>query len=359
MSYKNAIFVGKRRIAIDEPTYFIADIAANHDGNLERAKKLIYLAKEAGADCAKFQHFLADKIVSDYGFKHLKTGQSHQANWKKSVWETYDEYHCKREWTAELVKTCKDAEIDFMTTPYDFDAINEVDDYVNAYKIGSGDITWLDFIKKITSLNKPYFLACGASSLEDVKRAVDFATEVNPQIILMQCNTNYTASLGNYKYINLNVLKTFAKMYPEMILGLSDHTFGCATVLGAVTLGARVIEKHFTDDNQREGPDHKFAMNPTTWRDMVDRTRELELALGDGIKKVEDNEKDTVIVQRRSICLKRDMKKGEILTNADLDILRPSPEGAFLPFEINDVIGKSLNVDKVKGDSLYKGEINA
>ena len=357
MKYNTEIFIGKRRIAIDEPTYFIADIAANHDGDLNRAKDLIYKAKEAGADCAKFQHFLADKIVSDYGFKHLKTGQSHQANWKKSVWEIYDEYHCKREWTQELVKTCKDADIEFMTTPYDYEAIDEVDNYVHAYKIGSGDITWLEFIEKIASLDKPYLLACGASTINDVKMAIEVGLKINPKIILMQCNTNYTASLENYKYINLNVLKTFANLYPNMLLGLSDHTFGHATVLGAVALGARVIEKHFTDDNSRTGPDHKFAMNPITWRDMVDRTRELELALGDGIKKVEENEKDTVIVQRRSVCLKRDMKKGEIIKKEDLDILRPAPDGAMKPADKDYIVGKILNKDKVKGDCILRGDL--
>ena len=359
MNYSNEIFINKRRIALNEPTYFIADIAANHDGDLSRAKDLIYLAKEAGADCAKFQHFLPDKIVSDYGFKHLTTGQSHQANWEKSVYEIYEQYHCKREWTNELIKTCKDADIEFMTTPYDFDALNKLDNYVNAYKIGSGDITWIDFIEKIAKLNKPYLIACGASTLDEVKQAVEASIKINPQIVLMQCNTNYTASLENYKYINLNVLKTFSKLYPNMILGLSDHTFGHATVLGAVTLGARVIEKHFTDNNNRKGPDHKFAMNPDTWREMVDRTRELELALGDGIKRVEDNEKDTVIVQRRSIRLQSDKKAGDIITENDIEMLRPAPSNSYFPYEIDDVINQKLKVDKIKGDCIYKGDLYA
>ncbi len=357
MSYANEIFIGKKRIAIDEPTYFIADIAANHDGDIERAKNLIYLAKEAGADCAKFQHFLPDKIVSDYGFKHLKSGQSHQANWEKSVYDIYEQYHCKREWTEELVKTCKDAEIEFMTTPYDYDALRSLDKYVNAYKIGSGDITWIDFIKEISNLNKPVIMACGASDMKDVERAVEAITSVNPQIVLMQCNTNYTASLENYKYINLNVIKTFAKKYPNMILGLSDHTFGHATVLGAVTLGVRVVEKHFTDDNNRKGPDHKFAMNPVTWRDMVDRTRELELALGNGEKVIENNEKDTVIVQRRSIRLKKDLIANTVIKEDDIEYLRPAPLDAFFPYEKDCVIGKKLKTDKKQGDCVFRGDI--
>ena len=128
-------------------------------------------------------------------------------------------------------------------------------------------------------------------------------------------------------------------------------------VIGAVTLGARVIEKHFTDDNLRVGPDHKFAMNPKTWAEMVERTRELELALGDGIKRVEDNEKDTVIVQRRCIRLKNDLKKGSIITQKDIECLRPAPKGTYLPSDLNKIIGTKLTKDKISGDAIFIGEV--
>ena len=357
MNYNQEININNKKIGINEPTYFIADIAANHDGDLQRAKDLIYLAKEAGADCAKFQHFLPNKIVSDYGFKHLKTAQSHQASWEKSVYDIYEQYHCRRDWTLELVETCKKADIEFMTTPYDFEALDELDKFVNAYKIGSGDITWIDFLEKISKLNKPVLLACGASTMEDVERAINTILPINKDVILMQCNTNYTASLENYKYINLNVLKTFAQKYPNMILGLSDHTFGHSTVLGAVTLGARVIEKHFTDDNFRKGPDHKFAMNPKTWKEMVERTRELENALGNGIKEIEQNEKDTVVVQRRSIRLKNSLKAGSIITEKDIEFLRPAPLEAFFPYEKENVLNKKLLIDKEQGDCIFRSDI--
>ena len=356
--FSKEIKIGKKNVGLNHPTYFIADIAANHDGDLNRAKELIYLAKEAGADCAKFQHFLPNKIVSDYGFKHLKSGQSHQANWEKSVYDIYEQYHCRRDWTLELVKTCEDVNIEFMTTPYDYEALGELDEFVNAYKIGSGDITWIDFLEKISSLNKPILLACGASTMEDVERAIDTIVPINKDVILMQCNTNYTASLENYRYINLNVLRTFAQKYPNMVLGLSDHTFGHSTVLGAVTLGARVIEKHFTDDNLRKGPDHKFAMNPRTWKEMVDRTRELELSLGNGIKQIEDNEIDTVVVQRRSIRLNKDKKAGEIINKDDIEFLRPAPKNSYFPYESGYVINKILKCNKEMGDCLNKGDID-
>jgi len=127
----------------------------------------------------------------------------------------------------------------------------------------------------------------------------------------MQCNTNYTASLENFDHIHLNVLKTYAALYPDVVLGLSDHTSGHATVLGAITLGARAIEKHFTDDNSRIGPDHPFSMDPIAWREMVDRTRELERALGSPNKRVANNESETVVVQQRCLRAARDIKQGD------------------------------------------------
>lgn len=350
--FDEKIKIGKREISLNNPTYFIADIAANHDGDINRAKELIFLAKEAGADCAKFQHFLADKIVSDYGFKNLKSCQTHQSGWKKSAYEIYDEYHCKREWTMELVKTCKENDIEFMTTPYDFEILPEINKHVNAYKIGSGDITWIDFLKEIAKLNKPVLLASGASTLEDVKRAMMAINEYNSKIVLMQCNTNYTGNIENYKYINLNVLNLFKQEFPNVILGLSDHTFGYTCTLGAVALGAKVIEKHFTDDNNREGPDHKFAMNPKTWKEMVTKTRELELALGDGIKRIEENEKNTVVVQRRCARLKISLEAGSTVTEENIEFLRPAPADSIFPYDLKKILGKKLNKDKIKGDYL-------
>lgn len=357
MRYDNRIFINNREISFDQPTYFIADIAANHDGDLERAKELIWMAKEAGADAAKFQHFKADKIVSNFGFQHLNGQFSHQASWKQSVFETYKQYECNRDWNEELALTAKKAGIDFMTTPYDYEAVELLDSYIPAYKIGSGDITWTDFIGLIAKKNRPVILATGASDMLDVERAVDTILEFNRQIVLLQCNTNYTGSLENFKYVNLNVLRTYAIRYPQMILGLSDHTPGHSTVLGAVALGARVIEKHFTDDNSRIGPDHLFSMNPKSWYEMMQRSRELEASLGTGIKTVEQNELETVVIQRRCIRLKKDLEMGEKITKDDIEVLRPAPKGAMQPYEVKNIVGKKLKASKSKGDALYETDL--
>jgi sialic acid synthase SpsE len=352
MDYDSNIFIGCREVALDKPTYFIADIAANHDGDLGRAKELIYLAREAGADCAKFQHFLAKDIVSDFGFKALGDQKSHQSTWNKSIFDVYEQYQCPRSWTDELINTCKKVGIDFMTTPYDFEAIDSFADIVPAYKVGSGDITWTDALERIALKNLPVFLATGASTMNDVERAVSTILAHNRQLVLMQCNTNYTANLKNFHNINLKVLQTYSIRWPGMLLGLSDHTIGHATVLGAIALGARVIEKHFTDDNKREGPDHHFAMNAETWREMIDRSRELEHAMGSGVKVVESNELDTIVIQRRAIRVRENTLSGTVLTSDHIEVLRPCPKSALGPHHIGDVIGRKLKRDVKSGEHL-------
>ncbi|WP_041954776.1 N-acetylneuraminate synthase family protein [Vibrio parahaemolyticus] len=350
--FNRTIKIGNDIISREGKPYFIADIGANHNGSLEKAKELIYLAAESGAHAAKFQHFKAETIVSRNGFEQLGSQQSHQSTWKKSVFEVYKDASINLGWTETLVETCKDAGVEFFTSPYSLDLVDYVDQYVPAYKVGSGDITWPQIIQKMGEKNKPLLLACGASTLDEVDAAVSTALQSSSDIVLMQCNTNYTASLDNFKHINLNVIKTLRAMYPDAILGLSDHTPGHATVLGAIALGANVIEKHFTDNNLNEGPDHKFAMNPQSWREMVDRSEELYLALGDGVKRVEDNEVETVVVQRRSIRVKESLPTGRIIQESDLECLRPCPKDGIEPYHFDEVLGKKLVSSIDKGEYL-------
>ena len=352
MNYNSAISINNRIIDINSPTYFVADIAANHNGDLEMAKELVHLAKDAGADAVKFQHFLADKIVSDYGFRNLGCQSSHQARWQKSVFETYKDAEFNRNWNEILAEEARKVDIDYFTSPYDFDAVDQIDKFVPAYKVGSGDITWIEFIEYIAKRDKPVLLATGASDMWEVEQAVDAVLKHNSDIVLMQCNTNYTADSENFKYINLNVLKTYAVRYPGMVLGLSDHTFGHSTALGAIALGARVVEKHFTADNNQTGPDHVFSMNPKTWREMIDRARELEYALGTGIKIVEDNEKETVVLQRRCVRAKEFLHIGCVLTENNIEELRPAPRDAVFPYMKKEIIGKILNCEKNRGEEI-------
>jgi sialic acid synthase SpsE len=346
------IKIENKIIGNDQSTYFIADIAANHDGDLERAKDLIYLSAEAGADAAKFQHFTASTIVSDTGFKSLGGQQSHQSNWTKSVFDTYQDASIDHDWTPVLKDLCDKAGIMFLTSPYSYDLVDRVDGFLSAFKIGSGDITWLGILDHIASKGKPVFLASGASTQEEVDMAMTTLLKHTEEIVLMQCNTNYSASLENFKYINLNVLKEYGRKYPNIILGLSDHTPGHASVLGAVALGARVIEKHFTDDTNRQGPDHKFSMDFNAWKDMVDRTRELERSLGLECKKVEDNEKETVILQRRAIRANKDLASGSAISKKDIEFLRPCPKDGLPPYELGAILKNKINKNIKAGECI-------
>ncbi len=351
------IKIGKRKIGPSYATYFIADIGANHDGDLGRAKELIRLAKKAGADAAKFQNFSAKKIVSDYGFKNLGGQQSHQSKWKKSVFEVYQDASIPFDWTPILKEECDKVGIDYFSSPYDLEAIDYLDDFMPAYKIGSGEIDWIEVLERMAAKGKPVILSTGAATIGEVQRAVHAIQKINKQLVLLQCNTNYTASEENFKHIHLNVLKTYALMFPDVILGLSDHTSGHATVLGAVVLGARVVEKHFTDDTSREGPDHKFAMDPIMWEEMVKNTRQLEKALGSADKQVAENEKETVVIQRRCLRAAHDLRTGEVITREKIDVLRPATPGAILPDKIDEVIGMKLIYDIPTGKEFCWGDL--
>lgn len=324
-------------------TYFIADIAANHDGSLKRAVELIELAARSGADAAKFQHFKGETIVSNRGFRELENVESHQSKWKKSVVEVYQDASVPLDWTPTLVKACEDNSIDFFTAPYDLDYIDYFADVVPCFKIGSGDITWHESLEKMASKGKPILLATGASEMREVREAIEKLQKYQVPILLMQCNTNYTGDSENINFLNLNVLKTYAVEFPDLVLGLSDHSPGHVSVLGAVALGARAVEKHFTDDITREGPDHGFSLDPQTWSEMVSDVRRLERMLGDGIKRVEENEKSAQIVQRRGLRYAKDFKVGHILERGDLIALRPCPKNALSPQEKELLVGRILN----------------
>ena len=339
--------------SIASPTYFIADIAANHDGSLERAIELIKLAAEAGADAAKFQNFKAETIVSSQGFKDLGKKMTHQAKWEKDVVEVYKDAELPMEWTDALIKACADNGIDYFTAPYDLEFIPHFASKMPYFKVGSGDITWRESLEMIAAQGKPILLATGASEFWEVERAVELISQFNIPIVLMQCNTNYTGNEDNFDYLNLLALTEFRERFPNVVLGLSDHSIGHVAVLGAVALGARAIEKHFTDDTTRDGPDHGFSLDPVAWRKMVEETRILERCLGSGHKRVEPNEKEARIVQRRALRFRRDLPAGATVSRDDVMALRPCPLDGIDPFDIDSVIGRKL-MTNVTRDQLIR-----
>tara|TARA_B110000503_G_C7132371_1_gene407348 strand:- start:153 stop:1226 length:1074 start_codon:yes stop_codon:yes gene_type:complete len=355
LSFSKKFKIGNKYIGESFPTYFIADIASNHDQNLKRAKKLIYLAKKSGADAVKFQHFNADTLVSDIEFSKLKI-KSHQSKWKDSTYNIYKKNELLFEWTSELYKYAKKNKIDFFTSAYSAELVDKVNKFIPAYKIGSGDITDHEIIKKIAKKHKPVFIATGAATENEVDLAVKILKKFNKNICLMQCNTNYTGSSKNLKYLNLKILTKYQNKY-KILTGLSDHTQGDLSVIAAVAMGARVIEKHFTDNNSRIGPDHYFSMNPLTWKNMVKKVRNIESAFGNGKKKIEENEIETSILQRRSVMLNKDKKKGEIIKKNDFIFLRPNVDGGYQPYEYNKIVGRKLNKNKYKNHAILKKDL--
>ena len=325
--------------------YFIADIGANHDGDLGRALMLIEKAKKAGANAVKFQHFKAETIVSKEGFKNLKT--AHQSKWKSGVYETYKKYALPYEWTADLYNHCKILGINFMSTPYDLEAVQLLKNYVDIYKIGSGDIDYFDLLKEVNKQGKPVILSTGASTDSEVMTAVGVLD--NCEITVMQCNTNYTGKDNeNHKYLNLNWLKNFHSS------GISLHTKDIRPVIMSIALGARYIEHHFTDGRSCS-PDNDFALNHDQYAYMVRRSKEAYEMLGCDAKTTQENEKESRVVQRRCWRAKRNIRPGDVLRQQDIEALRPAPQDSISPNK--DITGLEVKVNIKKGDYLKRGDL--
>lgn len=350
--------IAGRPVGGSHPTYFIADIAASHDGSLDRAVDLIGLAAEAGADAAKFQNFTAAEIVSDRGFRELGSSKSHQASWKRSVFEVYSDASIPHEWTPTLKKACEDSGIHYFSAAYDFAAVDMLEPWVPAYKIGSGDVDWLEMVSYTAAKGKPMLVATGASTVGEVAAVVDVVHQHTEDLILMQCNTNYTASMDNFHHVHLEVLNSYRSLFPSVVLGLSDHTPGHATTLGAIALGARAIEKHFTDDTGREGPDHAFSMDPSSWREMVERSRELEYALGSPLKKVADNERETAVIQRRAVRARRALPVGHVIRREDLTVLRPATPGAVSASHVLELVGRRVQRELEEAETIAWADVS-
>ena len=329
-------------------TYIIAEIGANFDGSIEKAKALCLAAKESGADCAKFQSFKSEKIVSRRGFEMMDLKGVH-GTWGRSVSDVFKDAEFPREWHHEIKEYCDSIDIHFSTSPYDFEAVElcmELD--VPFIKIGSGEITWLEMIEKIAKTQKPIFLATGDATLSEIDDAIRVIESTgNKKLVLMQCITNYPSMIES---ANINVLQTYKNAF-DCLVGYSDHSPGDVVILGATALGSCVIEKHFTLNKNDKGPDHPHSMDVNEFKSMVDRIRKLEVAMGSTRKFVVEEESETVIVQRRGLYAKRDVKEGQVLTSDDIVELRPAL--GILPKYKSVVIGKTVKKEISEGEPIF------
>ena len=347
-SFLKEIKIGNRFIGNGHPTYIIAEIGANFDKDINKAKRLIDAAKECGADCAKFQTFSTPKIVSEGGFSRMKLEGVH-GSWGRTVSEVFKDAEFPREWHKEISDYCKKVGIDFSTSPYDFEAVDlcmELD--IPFIKMGSGDITWLDMLAYIAKTGKPLMLATGDATMAEIDEAVrTIEATGNNQLVLMQCITNYPSKIDS---ANVNVLKTYQSAF-DILTGYSDHAPGPVVALASVVLGGCVIEKHFTLNKADKGPDHPHSMNPTEFKLMVDYVREVERAMGSTRKEVVAEEGETVFVQRRCLYAKNSLKKGQVITESDIDVLRPAL--GIAPKFKNIIIGKTCKIDIEAGQPLF------
>ncbi len=345
--FNKRIKIGNRYIGEGEPTFIIADVGANFDGDLEKAKALARAVKDSGCDVIKIQSFIADKIVSEKGFSSMELKGVH-GTWGKSVDQVFKEAEFPRDWHKEFFNYCKDIGVMVSSSPYDKEAVDLMDEIgVDFYKIGSGDITWLEMVEYIAKKGKPVVLATGASTLAEIDEAVKvIASTGNKDLVLLQCITNYPSKIES---ANIRVVETLRQAF-QCIVGYSDHSPGDTVVLGSVALGAKVIEKHFTLNKKDKGPDHPHSMEPQEFALMVNRIRDLEKSFGEGIKNVVEEEYETVIVQRRGLCASHDIKKGTQLTKDDIIELRPALGVA--PKYKSVFVGKVIKKDVSKHEPI-------
>lgn len=348
LNFNKNIKIGERMIGPDYPTYFIAEIGGNFDGSIEKAKCLIDAAKNSGADCAKFQTFTAETIVSEGGFSKMELHGVH-GSWGRTVSEVFKDVEFPIAWHREIAEYCKSVGIDFSTSPYFKEAIDLCADMKLPFiKIGSGEITWLEMLDYTARKGLPIMLATGDATMSEIDEAVQTIEKTgNSDLVLMQCITNYPSKIDS---ANVNVLKTYQNAF-DCLTGYSDHSPGHVVALASVVLGARVIEKHFTLNKKDKGPDHPHSMEPNEFKLMVDSIRETERAMGSTRKEVVTEEGETIFVQRRCLYAKHDLKKGQTITAEDIDVLRPAL--GIPPKYKHLIIGKTVNKDIPARDPIF------
>jgi len=333
---------------MSERIFIIAEAGVNHNGSLELAKKLIDIASDAGADAVKFQSFKTELLVTrdaqkaDYQLKNTDNGQNQFEMLKKL--ELNEDAH------RELISHAAGKGIIFMSTPFDHESIDLLNRLgLQIFKIGSGDLTNVPYLRRIGELKKKVILSTGMATIDEVGQALDVLVRAGTpksNITLLQATTDYPTKFSD---VNLLAMRAMAETYNTRV-GYSDHTEGIEVPIAAAALGARVIEKHFTIDRNMEGPDHKASLEPEELKAMVSAVRNIEKALGDGEKKPSESEKKNMAAARKSIVAGDDIKEGEIFTTLNLAVKRPGT--GLSPLQWDKMIGKRAGRDYKKDDFI-------
>lgn len=319
--------------------FIIAEAGVNHNGDMKIAKQLVDAACDAGADAVKFQTFKAENIVCKTTPK--AEYQLETTDKSETQYDMLKKLELTRQMHKELIEYCTEKKIMFLSTPFDIESIRMLAELgIQLFKIPSGEITNLPYLREIAKQHKKVILSTGMSNMEEVKAAVKvLENNGTNDIILLHCNSQYPTPVSD---VNLLAM---VKIHEELKLpvGYSDHTQGIEMPIAATALGATVIEKHFTLDKNMEGPDHKVSLEPYELKQMVEGIRKVELALGTGIKQVSESEKKNIDIVRKSIVASAVIKKDEIYTNENLTTKRPG--NGISPMRWDEIIGSKANRD--------------
>jgi N,N'-diacetyllegionaminate synthase len=339
--------------------FIIAEIGVNHNGSIEIAEKLVIAAANAGADAVKFQTFSADELVLQ---------GARQAEYQTRNAPDIDQRTMLKKlempssWFPHLDELCRTHRVEFMSTAFDKKSVDQlIPKYLKRIKIPSGELTNLPFIEYLTRYDLPLILSTGMGTMEEIADAVSAITRVREEnnfsrplkdmLAILHCTSSYPTRIED---VNMKAMQEIAKHF-NVPVGYSDHTDGTIAALAAIALGAVVIEKHITLDTSLPGPDHRASLEPDQFGIMVQQIRELELCLGDGIKKPMISELEVRKVARRGVVLLRSKQKGETITEQDVGILRP--EGEIAPKYLDEVIGSTAARNIDRGKSLKWADI--
>jgi N-acetylneuraminate synthase len=338
------IKIGNKSIGGKNPCFIIAEAGVNHNGDIEIAKKLVDAAKASGVDAIKFQTFKAENVVTKTADSAIYANRNMGKNFKqlnllKKVELKYEDFE-------KINEYCNKKNILFLSTPHSFDAIDFLEKIVPAYKFGSGDLTNIPSLVYAAKKNKPIILGTGMATLEEIKYAVNEIKKAgNKRIIVLHCTTNYPCPLNE---VNMNAMVNLKKEL-DCLVGYSDHTMGITIPIMARTLGAVIIEKHFTLDRSLTGPDHRASLEPEELKKMVEEIRNVEKALGSFEKKPTNSEREIKKYVRKSLVANVDIKKGEKITRNMIKIKRPGY--GIEPVNLKKIVGKTA-VKKIRADEV-------
>lgn len=327
-----------------EHVFIIAEAGVNHNGSVRRAKEMVKIAASAGVDAVKFQTFRAETLVTKEASKAAYQIKASDRN--ETQFDMLKRLELSYAAHLELVDTCKFYQIEFLSTPFDLTTIDLLRKIgISKWKIPSGDITNLPYLRKIASLGQEIIMSTGMADLEEIKTALSVFTKAGlslDQITILHCNTEYPTPLQD---VNLRAMKTIKDSFAGVKIGYSDHTEGIEIPIAAAAMGATMIEKHFTLDKHLPGPDHKASLLPEELAQMVRAVRHIEIALGNGVKKPSPSEIKNRVVARKSIVAACNIAVGEKYTKNNLIVKRPG--NGLSPMKWDDVIGK-------RAPKLYK-----